>query len=124
MFQLTDLRARFERLAAAGAISGVALERFELGAQVFEAIRLEPDRFWDDRDVQPFLVLVLEGVGSIHLDDWRSSVAGGHMVEVPAEVRARFLADGGLALLLLVMRPAGQGTDRLRIGQAQPDDLG
>lgn len=120
MMNFIDMRARFEAIAAAGAVSGVGLERFWAGGTAFEAIRLEPERFWDDRDSRGFLVMVLDGVGSIHLDDWRSSVSGGHLVEVPSNVRVRFVADGRMSLAILVMRPFGTGEPRPGLPQEVP----
>jgi hypothetical protein len=101
---ILDLAAGLSALRAATPAAGVAVDRFKAGAADAELIHLEAGRFWEDREPDAFAVLVLEGVGTVHLDDWRTTAVGGHLVTVPAEARARFVADNGAPLALLVWR--------------------
>jgi len=58
------------------------------------------------------LLLVLEGVGTLAIDDWRASLAGGHLVNVPAQARLVVTADGDQTMSLLMTRPATSATLR------------
>jgi hypothetical protein len=102
--QILDLAAGLAALRAATPAAGVAVDRFKAGAADAELIHLEAGRFWEDREPDPFAVLILEGVGTVHLDDWRTTALGGKLVSVPGDVRARFVADNGAPLALLVWR--------------------
>jgi hypothetical protein len=102
---VVDLAAELKRLRAAPSTSGVSAHRFPAGHEDLELIALAPDRFWEERDASGFSLMLLEGLASLHLDDWRTTLTGGHLVAVPAEVRCRVLADGGLETALLVWRP-------------------
>ncbi len=102
--QILDLAAGLSALRAATPASGVAVDRFKAGAADVELIHLEAGRFWEDREPEDFAVLILEGIGTVHLDDWRTTALGGKLVSVPADVRARFVADNGAPLALLVWR--------------------
>ncbi len=51
-------------------------------------------------------VLVLEGMGTVALDDWRATLGGGHVASVPARKRLKVSADGGAAVSLLITRIA------------------
>jgi len=71
-------------------------------------VRLAPDGRWELTAADAATLLVLEGLGTIAVDDWRSSLAGGIAAAVPARSHLVAVADGGqpLSLVVISVRPA------------------
>jgi hypothetical protein len=102
---VVDLAGALRRLRTTPSASGVSAHRFASGHEDLELIALGPDRFWEERDAGGFSLMLLEGLASLQLDDWRTTLTGGNLVAVPADVRCRVHADGGVDTALLVWRP-------------------
>jgi len=86
----------------------------------FEAlvVRIAPgDRYEQDTSA-PALLLLIEGIGTIAIDDWRATLAGGHIANVPAQSRIVITADGERALSLLLTRITAIGATDLPIASS------
>jgi len=72
-------------------------------------VRIEPGSSFERSVLGASTLLVLQGLGSIAVDDWRATLAGGHLLAVPAQARLQITADGGAALcVLLTQSSAGK----------------
>jgi|GEM_PF-2243362 len=104
-----DLLAMFQQLRVDLPPSGVALTRFTAGHNDLELIFLDTDRFWEEREGGGFSLLVLDGIASLQVDDWRSSLSGGHLIPVAEGARVRVTADAGMPVAMLALRPKDAG---------------
>jgi len=50
-------------------------------------------------------LLVLEGTGTVAVDDWRATLAGGLLVAVPRDAKLTVTSDAGVSLALLIAHP-------------------
>ncbi len=53
---------------------------------------------------RPEALLVLGGIGTITVDDWRASLGGGHAVGLPVGAKVVAVADGERTLSFVVVR--------------------
>ena len=77
------------------------LDRF-----VLTLVRLAADQRYVFEAPCDATMLVLEGMGTVALDDWRATLGGGHIASVPARKRLKVSADGGAPMSLLITRIA------------------
>ncbi len=69
-------------------------------------VRLAPGARYERLAEHAATVLVLEGHGTIAIDDWRATLSGGQVLLWPARAELVALADGAQTLSLLVTAPA------------------
>ena len=97
-----DLAAMLRALDGhAVASRSLTLPGFEM-----ELLRIPAGQRHEHMAAAALTLLVLAGVGSVALDDWRTTLSGGHLLAVPGNARLTVTADGGVALELLLTRPA------------------
>jgi quercetin dioxygenase-like cupin family protein len=72
-------------------------------------VRLTPGTRHEHVGAHPATLLVLEGMGTVSVDDWRATLAGGHVASVPAKAQLVVEADAGVVLCLLLTAPVSDG---------------
>jgi mannose-6-phosphate isomerase-like protein (cupin superfamily) len=99
-------------LRSLGASAGdTALETaVQLDGFTLTLIRLAAGQRYELEAASDATLLVLEGMGTIALDDWRATLGGGHIASVPARKRLKVSADGGAPMSLLITRLADAPT--------------
>lgn len=114
---LVDLRLAMGRLEAAE--GPIRQDVSTAGGWLVRVIRLEGAeraRFEHVAGV-PMVAMVLGGVGSLVVEDWRVTVLPGQLVPVGAGQRVAFVADGGEVLVgaLLQMEPVEVEADGVAV---------
>lgn len=84
----------------------VATCALPLGGFETELVRVPAGMRYEHGSSSPATLLVLAGIGSVALDDWRTTLAGGHLLGLPSQARLLVSADAGVALELLLTRAA------------------
>lgn len=97
-FETHDLALALAELESSGSQS---IELVVAGV-VVTLVRLAAGDHHEHTAALPSTLLVLEGVGTIAVDDWRATLAGGILIGVPARSRLVASADAGVALSLLL----------------------
>lgn len=71
------------------------------------------------------LVLVLDGLGTVAVEDWRGTLAAGHLVDLPAGARLLASADGPTPLVLHLthaVQPSLAEGEPAVVGPSDPAD--
>lgn len=114
---LVDLRLAMGRLEAAE--GPIRQDVSTAGGWLVRVIRLEgAERARFEHVVgAPMVAMVLGGVGSLVVEDWRVTVLPGQLVPVGAGQRVAFVADGGEVLVgaLLQMEPVEVEADGVAV---------
>lgn len=91
-------------LAVLRGVDGPAHESVTLLGTTVEVVGLPAGKHWEAPiDAADRLVIVMDGVGTIVVDDWRATVAAGVAVAVPHRRRLAVTADGRGRIELLVV---------------------
>ena len=98
-----DTRDAVERLRAAGGGYEIVHESRGLELGVYVLVAPEPDRQQPHSDDEVYVVL--EGSGSLEVEDERVDLQEGQAVFVPAGAEHRFVGYEQLALLVVFERP-------------------
>lgn len=99
-----DLALILDELAKRGPASGPARRTVAVPGFDVEVAHLHPGERWEGVPRVPEALLVLGGIGTITVDDWRASLGGGHTVGLPAGAKVVALADGERTLSFVVFR--------------------
>jgi len=100
---------------------GTATTALALGGFDALVIRIAAGERYEHDAAAPTLILVLEGIGSVAIDDWRATLAGGHLASLPTQGRLVVTADGEQAMsLLLTRRAAPIAASELPLPTANP----
>ena len=98
-----DTRDAVERLRAAGGGYEIVHESRGLELGVYVLVAPEPDRQQPHSDDEVYVVL--EGSGSLEVEDERVDLQEGQAVFVPAGAEHRFVGYEQLAVLVVFERP-------------------
>lgn len=90
--ELVDLRLAIGRLEAAE--GAIRIEVLSAAGWLTRVVRVEAARF-EHVATAPTLAMVLGGVGTLMVEDWRVTVLPGQLVPVAGGQRVAFVADGG-----------------------------
>ncbi|MBL8784461.1 MAG: hypothetical protein JNJ59_06140 [Deltaproteobacteria bacterium] len=82
---------------------------FLAGGLEHELVRLPPGARHESVARIAGTVLVLEGTGTVAVDDWRATLAGGLLVTVPQDAKLVLTADAGVPFALLFVHCAHRG---------------
>jgi len=106
-------------------VAGPAQESVTLLGTSVEAVGLPPGASWEGPpDPGDRLVVVMAGLGTIVVDDWRATAAAGLALAVPAKRRIAALADGRERLELLVVGRAPEAEAALAAPDGAPSSGG
>ncbi|MCC6624467.1 MAG: hypothetical protein IT385_24675 [Deltaproteobacteria bacterium] len=104
-------------------VDGPAQEATTLLGTTVEVVGLPAGRAWEGPpDPADRLVIVMDGLGTIVVDDWRATVAPGVAVAVPARRRLAATADGRGRLELLVIGRAPEAPPALVAASDEPPE--
>jgi mannose-6-phosphate isomerase-like protein (cupin superfamily) len=98
-----DTREALERLRTAGGGYEIVHESPGLELGVYVLVAPEPDRQQPHEDDEVYVVL--EGSGSLEVEDERVDLREGQAVFVPAGAEHRFIGYEQLAVLVIFERP-------------------
>jgi mannose-6-phosphate isomerase-like protein (cupin superfamily) len=98
-----DPREAVERLREAGGGYEIVHESPGLELGVYVLVAPEPDRQQPHENDEVYVVL--EGNGTLEVEDERTDLTEGHAVFVPAGAEHRFVGYEQLALLVVFERP-------------------
>lgn len=102
--ELVDLRLAMSRLEAAeGPIRQEVFTAAGWLVRVVHVIHAEGARF-EHVATAPMVAMVLGGVGSLMVGDWRVTVLPGQLVPVAAGQRVAFIGDGSGALVAALLQ--------------------
>jgi hypothetical protein len=108
MLVTADMRLAMARLA--GTTDGVAIEVLPCGPWVIQVVHIPVGFVFSHHTRVPTLALVLAGLGTVAVHDWRATLLAGQVFSLEVDQRLNASAEGDEALILAVLH-ADTGID-------------